>query len=205
MRGRSSMRAHEIIVLGAMAGDADRVGFLEGVRADQMGRHLAGDADQRNGIHQGVGEAGDGVGRAGAGGDEQAADLAGRAGVAFRRMGRALLVAHQYVLDLGLMEKRVIDRQDRAAGIAEQGRHALDPARLAPPFRRRSSSSTLSAPELSLRFSGFGLRPIKKAPFGTRLSAIGRKSGSVPACSRRLVTYKKIPHGYRFPIEVRNS
>ena len=92
--------AHEIIVLGAMAGDADRVGFLEGVGADQMGRHLAGDADQRDGIHQGVGEAGDGVGGAGAGGDEQAADLAGGAGVALRRMGRALLVAHQHMLDL---------------------------------------------------------------------------------------------------------
>ncbi len=60
------MLAHQIIMLGAMAGDADRVGFLEGVRADQMGRHLAGDADQRNGIEQGVGEAGDGVGGAGA-------------------------------------------------------------------------------------------------------------------------------------------
>ena len=39
----------EIIVLGARAGDADRVAFLEGVVADQMRRHLAGDADHRNG------------------------------------------------------------------------------------------------------------------------------------------------------------
>ena len=117
--------AHEIIMLGAMAGDANRVGFLKGVRADQMGRNLPGDADEGNGIHQGVGEAGDGVGGAGAGGDEQAADLARRARIAFRRMGRALFMAHQHVLDLRLMEKRVIDRQDRAAGIAEQGRNTL--------------------------------------------------------------------------------
>ena len=46
--------------------DADRVAFLEGVGADQMRRHLAGDADERDRIHHRVGEAGDRVGRAGA-------------------------------------------------------------------------------------------------------------------------------------------
>ena len=56
--------AHEIIVLGAAAGDAGRIAFLEGVGADQMGRHLAGDADQRDRVHERVGEPGDGVGRA---------------------------------------------------------------------------------------------------------------------------------------------
>ena len=40
--------AHEVIVLGAIAGDAGGVAFLERVRADQMGRHLAGDADERD-------------------------------------------------------------------------------------------------------------------------------------------------------------
>ena len=44
--------AHEIIVLGAIAGDAGRVAFLERVGADEMGRHLAGDADERNRIHR---------------------------------------------------------------------------------------------------------------------------------------------------------
>ena len=115
--------AHEIIVLGAIAGDAGRVAFLERVRADQMGRHLAGDADERDRIHQRVGEAGDRVGRAGAGGDEQHADLAGRARVAFGGVRGALLVAHQDVADLVLAEERVVDRQHRAAGIAE---HVLD-------------------------------------------------------------------------------
>jgi hypothetical protein len=33
---RSRRVLHQIIVLGAVAGDADRVGFLEGVGADQM-------------------------------------------------------------------------------------------------------------------------------------------------------------------------
>ncbi len=39
-------------------------------------------------------------------------------------MGGALLVAHEDVLDLLLLEDLVIDRQDRAAGIAED---MLDP------------------------------------------------------------------------------
>ncbi len=43
--------AHEVIVLGAIARDAGRVAFLERVRADQMRRHLAGDADERDRVH----------------------------------------------------------------------------------------------------------------------------------------------------------
>ncbi len=41
-------RFDEIIVLGAGPRDADRVAFLERVIADQMGRHLAGDDDERD-------------------------------------------------------------------------------------------------------------------------------------------------------------
>ena len=52
------------------------------------------------------------------------ADLAGRAGIALRRMDRALLVADQHVLDLVLVEQRIVDRQHRAARIAEE---VLDP------------------------------------------------------------------------------
>ena len=125
MRGRSADVLHEVVVLGAGPGDADRVGLLEGVVADQVRRHLAGEADDRHAIHQRVGEAGDGVGGAGAGGHQHHADLAGRAGIALGGVHGALLVADQDVAQRVLLEDRVIDRQDGAAGIAEDMLDAL--------------------------------------------------------------------------------
>jgi hypothetical protein len=116
---------HQVVVLGAGPGDADGVAFLEGVGADQVGGDLAGDDDQRNGIHQGVDDAGDRVGGAGTRGDQDHSGLAGGACIAFSRMGGALLVADQDVLQLRLREERVINRQHRAARIAEQHLDAL--------------------------------------------------------------------------------
>ena len=80
--------------------------------------------------HQRVGEARHRIGGAGTGGDQHAADLAGRARIAFGRVHRALLVPHQDVLHLLLREQRVVDRQHRAARIAEQMFHALVGERL---------------------------------------------------------------------------
>ena len=118
-------RADEVIMLRAMPGDADRVAFLEGVRADQMRRHLAGDADHRDRIHQGIGQRGDRIGRAGAGGDEHDARPSRRAGIAFGRVAGALLMADENVAQLRLMIEHVVDRQDGAARIAEQGIDAM--------------------------------------------------------------------------------
>ena len=111
--------AHQPVVLGAGARDADGVAFLERVVADQMRRHLAGDADQRNGIHQRVGQRRHHVGRAGARGHQHDARQAGGARIAFGRVARALLVADEDVLHVALLENLVVDRQHRAAGIAE--------------------------------------------------------------------------------------
>ena len=63
--------------------------------ADHRLGHLAGDGDQRHGIHVGVGDAGDEVGRAGAAGGHADARPAGGAGVAFGGKRAALLVARQ--------------------------------------------------------------------------------------------------------------
>ena len=111
--------AHQPVVLGAGPGDADGVAFLERVVADQVGRHLPGDADQRDRIHQRVGQRRHHVGGARARGHQHHARLAGGARIAFGGVAGALLVPHQDVLDVALLENLVIDRQHRAAGIAE--------------------------------------------------------------------------------------
>ena len=72
----------------------------------------------------GGGDAGDEVGGAGAGGGHADADLAGGARVAVGHVRGALLVAHEDVAD-GELAQRVVDGQDGAAGIAEDGGDAL--------------------------------------------------------------------------------
>ena len=114
---------HQIIMLGAVARDTDRVGFLKGVGADQVGCDLAGDDHHRNTVHQRIGNAGDRIGCARAGCYQHDARLAGGTGIAFRCMGRGLFVADQYVLDLGMLVKRIIYRQHCTARIAEDGIH----------------------------------------------------------------------------------
>ena len=58
------------VVLGAGAGDAHGVGLLKGVRADHEGRHLTGQNNDRDRIHQRIGQAGHRIGRAGPGGHQ---------------------------------------------------------------------------------------------------------------------------------------
>ena len=95
--------------------------------------------DQRDRIHQRVGEPGDRIGGAGAGGDQHARRrLPVRAGIAFGGMDRALLVAHQEWRMRVLLEQRVIDRQHRAARIAENDLDALVLQRAQEHFGARS-------------------------------------------------------------------
>ena len=122
--GEVARALDQVIVLGGRAGDAGGVGFLEGVVADQMGGHLAGQADHRDAVHQRVGQAGDGVGGARPAGHQHHADAAGAAGIALGGMHGGLLVPHQDVADRVLVEQRVVDRQHRPARIAEND---LDP------------------------------------------------------------------------------
>ena len=123
--GQVSRALHQIVMLGAGAGNADRIALLEGVRPDQVGWDLPGNDHQRNRIHQGIDNAGHRIGRAGARGDQHHAGLARRARIALSRMGCALFMTDQNMLQARLVEQRVIDRQDRAARIAEQGVYAL--------------------------------------------------------------------------------
>ncbi len=87
-----------------MLGDADRntvgVHFLEGVGADHRGRHLAGDADQRNGVETRIGNGGDEVGgtRPATGHTNRRFALSSRHTLSNK--ARALFVTGQYVPDL---------------------------------------------------------------------------------------------------------
>jgi hypothetical protein len=106
------------VVLDDGPGDAHRVAFLEGIQADGMRRHLAGDDHHGDAVHVGRGNAGDGIGHARAGGDQRHADVTRGAGVTIGRMHRRLLMAHQHVLDGVLLVERVVNVQHRATGVA---------------------------------------------------------------------------------------
>ena len=109
----------EEVVLHARAGDTDGVDLLEGVLADGSRGHLAGDDHHRDRVAVGGGDAGDGVGGARAGGHHGDADLLGAAREAVGGVYRRLLVAHQHVADLVLLEERVVEEEDRAARVTE--------------------------------------------------------------------------------------
>jgi len=76
-------------------------------------------------VHVGGAEAGDEVQGAGTGGGEDDARTAAGASVAVGHVGGALLVAHQDVLELGVIGQALIDRQVRPAGVAEDEVDAL--------------------------------------------------------------------------------
>ena len=112
--------ANQVIALGDGHGHAGDVHLLEGVLADEVGGHVAGDAHDGRGIHVGGGDAGDQIGAAGAGGGEAHAHLAGGTGVAVRGVARALLVGGQDVPDLfPVAVQLVVNVQDGAARVAE--------------------------------------------------------------------------------------
>lgn len=107
------------IVLCAGAGDADRIAFLKSVRSDQTCRHLAGEADERNGVHKGILQRRDRICNARSRCHQHDANSSCRAGIAFGGVSGPLLMAHQEMFDVLLLEDFVIDRQHRCAGITE--------------------------------------------------------------------------------------
>ncbi len=92
--------------------DTNHVCFLEGIGTHHGARHLAGQDDHRNRIHIGGGNAGDGIGRARAGGYQHHTGLAGGAGVAVRHMGCRLLVTNQDVFHFRFFEQCVVNMQE---------------------------------------------------------------------------------------------
>ena len=118
--------AHGVVMFGDGHRDALDVGFLEGVFAQQGGGHVAGEGDHGHAVHVGGGDAGDQVGGTGAAGGQHHAGAARGAGVTVGRMGSALLVGGQHVADsVRIFVQLIVQIQNRAAGVAEQGIHAL--------------------------------------------------------------------------------
>ena len=111
----------EVVVLRDGHRDAPDVGLLEGVGADRLARHLAGDRDDGHRVHVGVGQRRDEVGRPRSRRRHADADATGRRRIPLGGVPGALLVAHEDVPHRGGVHQRVVGRQDRAAGDAEDG------------------------------------------------------------------------------------
>ena len=118
--GRGQLRhiLHQIVVLGARTGDAHDIGFLKGVVADEMRGHLAGDHDQRNGVHVGRGDTGHGIGRSGTGSHQAYAHLARCPGITVGRMHGGLFVTDQDMSER-MIRELVVYVDDRTSGKTE--------------------------------------------------------------------------------------
>ena len=133
---------NDYVVLGDGHGDAGDVDFLKSVGAEKFAGNLAGDADDGRGIEHGGGDAGDHVGSAGAGGGHRNAYIAAGTRVAVGHVCGTLFVAYEDVVKFRFA-KRVIDRQDCAAGITEQVVHTELRQRLTKNFRTCQLHSVL--------------------------------------------------------------
>ena len=114
----------QVIVLGGGARDAEGVGLLKRVAADELGGDLPGDGDDGDGIHERVHQAGGQVGGARPGSGAADAYFTGGARVAFGGEGRIFLVTHQDVLDGAIVEHVVEGKRDPAR-VAEHAIHAF--------------------------------------------------------------------------------
>ena len=121
MQGRGQLVSvfNQPVMLGAGTRDADGVGLLKRVRTKQEGRHLTGQHDDRNAIHQCIGQTGHGIRGTGTRCHQRHAGFAGRTCIAISRMRGRLLVTHKDMLDIRMPVERVLDRQHRAAGVAK--------------------------------------------------------------------------------------
>src|SRR5882672_7636096 len=131
------------VVFGDRHGDAGDVDFLKRIRAEDFAANLTGDAHDRGRIQHGRSDARDHVRGAGAGGGHGNADATAGAGVAVRHVRRTLLVAHKDVVQLRFA-KRIVDRKNRAAGIAENFPDAQARQRFAKDFRTGELHSVLA-------------------------------------------------------------
>ena len=118
-------RADQVVVLGD--GNAQTIGihFLESVGADHGQGHLAGDADQGNGIEPGIGQGGEDIGGSGAGGGQADLRTTADPGQALGDESGSLLMTGQDMMDGSALGQGIVQRQVRSARNAGEGAYSL--------------------------------------------------------------------------------
>lgn len=117
--GNISRVLDEIAVFDDGERDAGHVRLLERIASQRIGGNLAGDDDERNGVHVRRRDTRDRVGGTRATRDDDGAGLAGRTRIAIGSVHRTLLVAHEDVVEFLAIVERVVDVKRMTTGIAE--------------------------------------------------------------------------------------
>ncbi len=110
LRNVARVLDHEA-VLHDRTGNANHVGFLEGIGANHVAHNLAGNNDHWDRVHVGRRNTGNGIGRTRAGRHQYHTRLAGSTGVAVCHVGSSLLVTDQNMLYVVLPENGIVDMQ----------------------------------------------------------------------------------------------
>ena len=116
--------AHDIAEFYKRFAGTGDIHLLEDVAPHETAVDLSGDADQRNAVGKGRGNAGDQIGRTGTAGGDSDADFSRDPCIAAGFMGCVLLLPHQDGLNIGIQDT-VKERSDGHARIAEDVFHAL--------------------------------------------------------------------------------
>jgi hypothetical protein len=111
-------------MLGDGQSDACDVGLLKGIGADQLAADLTGNTNDRGRVQHGRSDAGHHVGSSRTGGGHGDSRLSAGARVSIRHVSGALLMPHQHVMDLAVLQG-IVSRQDGATGISEDVGHAF--------------------------------------------------------------------------------
>ena len=114
----------EVAVFDDGEGNAEDIGLLESAPADGSGGNLSRDGDHGNGVHKGIGDSRDQVGRSGAGGGHDDADLAGGTSIALGHEGATLFVTGENGANLFGAGEGLVKHHAGPAGVGEDGINA---------------------------------------------------------------------------------
>ena len=98
-------------VLNDRTGNTDHVGFLEGISANHVARHLARQHHHRNRVHVGSGNTCNGISSARTGSHQHNTSLTSGTGITVRHMGSRLLMTNQNMVHLRFFKQGIVDMQ----------------------------------------------------------------------------------------------